>query len=227
MRILFFLLIVLNAVYFVWNYLVPVPPPTPPAREFQGVAPLALLNERESGASAPDGVSSDGQTQGSPDVVSATRTCYTLGPLASVDRANTLSERISALGYAVTQRSIEQEEVSGYWVYLPPLASRSKALALAKEMAKKGVKDYYVVPNGENENAISLGLFSEAHRAERRTERIAELGYEASTTVRYRTRTLFWLDYDEAGAAPLSRDVWESDGEEGASIQRLARRCTG
>lgn len=61
-----------------------------------------------------------------------------------------------------------------HWVIVPPLPSREDAQALYRELVDAGI-EAYVVPSGENENAISLGLFRSRASAERiLSERQAE-----------------------------------------------------
>lgn len=225
MRMLFLALLILNLAYFGWHYYAPPEPPPEPARIVAGIPPLELLKEpaeEQQQAAIPESDTDDPVPDEAPPAPE--RICYTLGPYKDADKAEAVEQAISEAGYAVSSRSIEQREVSGYWVYLPPQASRKEALALARKLAKKGVKDYYVVPDGENANAVSLGLFSEAPRAERRTQRIAALGYQAQTAVRYRTRTLHWLDYDEWQGEPLPAGIWRAE-QEGETVQRIMREC--
>ena len=134
---------------------------------------------------------------------------------------------IEDAGFLVTRRVLEQEEVAGYWVHLAPYSSRKQALAAARDLAEKGLKDYYVVGEGENSNAVSLGLFSEKFRAERRMEYVRSLGYAPELTPRYRTRQVFWLDYDEVGDQSLTESLWHPEGvADETALQRLVRNCS-
>ena len=228
MRYLFLFLVLLNLAYWAWQHSVAQPEPLPPARVLADVPPLLLLSERDTGVTpaaeampTADEPASEAVAETEPPL----RRCFTLGPLRSSESAESLADAIEGAGFAVSLREREEEEIAGYWVYLAPYESRKAALAVARELAKKGIKDYYVVPNGDYENAVSLGLFSEPQRADRRTRRIADLGYEALTSVRYRTRTLYWLDYDEEGEAVLAAQIWEHATTDAESIQRIARDC--
>ena len=231
MRYLFFLLILANLGYWGWHQAVAQPKPLPPTRVIADVPPLLMLSEREAGELMPEP-----ETQ--PDIVAvaddaitpgeggADRRCFTIGPYRTSELANAVLLAIrEEQGFPVTLREREEEEIAGYWVYLEPYPTRKAALAVARELAQKGIKDYYVVPSGESVNAVSLGLFSEPQRADRRTRQIAELGYEALTTVRYRTRTLYWLDYDEVGEAALAPDVWSGAAGDADAVQRISREC--
>jgi len=54
---------------------------------------------------------------------------------------------------------------SFHWVIIPPLPTREEALDLYRELTRAGA-EAYVVPSGEHENAISLGLFRSRTSAE-------------------------------------------------------------
>ena len=47
-----------------------------------------------------------------------------------------------------------------WWVYIPPLADRIKADKKAQELKELGVADYFIVQEGAQRHAISLGIFS-------------------------------------------------------------------
>lgn len=202
MRLLVLILVVLNGAYFAWWHFqspAPVVPSTPRATDTPS---LTLLSERPP-------------------------TAGTAGPVADAARAEALVRSIEDAGFLVTRRVLEQEEVAGYWVHLAPYSSRKQALAAARDLAEKGLKDYYVVGEGENSNAVSLGLFSEKFRAERRMEYVRSLGYAPELTPRYRTRQVFWLDYDEVGDQSLTESLWHPEGvADETALQRLVRNCS-
>lgn len=82
----------------------------------------------------------------------------------------------------------------GYWVYLPAQGSRDAALATARELSSKGLRDYYVVTAGERENTISLGLFREVSNAEQRHAQVRALGFDAQLQPRSDEIPNYWID---------------------------------
>lgn len=231
MRIFVLILLLLNLGYFAWRMSAEEVEPASAPLVDPRVPRLVLLSEHRaqqrpvSGletAPAADAGLSEPAAAG-PE--SSSRRCYTLGPLHSEKTAQRLRERLEAAGVTVELRALEQQEVAGYWVYLAPQPSRAAALDLAKALARKGIKDYYVVGPGEYEHAVSLGLFSEQLRAERRAELIRSLGYEPLTAVRYRSRTLYWLDYEERGGVEVDPQLWRGAAAESGDLRRLDRDC--
>lgn len=62
-----------------------------------------------------------------------------------------------------------------YWVYIPPYKTANAVRAASAQLAKAKVRDFLVVRSGEYKHGISLGLFSQQERAERRLQEILAL----------------------------------------------------
>jgi hypothetical protein len=233
MRLLALVLLLLNGAYIGWQLYRAEPEPVATPLQDAGVPTLELLAEIEpepttvSVAPAPGppdtpveaSESAADMAEGPPEL---SWLCYTVGPFLEPEIAAALAERIRERGLPAAERALEQREVSSYWVYLTPRSSRSEALSVARQLAQQGVKDYYVVTSGETRNAVSLGLFSQQARAERRARSIRALGFTPEVEVRYRTKTLIWVDYDEIEGEPLPPELW---ADEAQSVQRLSRAC--
>ncbi len=79
-------------------------------------------------------------------------------PLAEADRlAALLAKRFAA--YKVT-RKVAASEGSGWWVFIPPLASKGDAEKKSIELRELGVTEFFIVQDELNRHAISLGVFS-------------------------------------------------------------------
>jgi len=80
---------------------------------------------------------------------------------------------------------IAQAEVritrTNFRVFLPPYPNRAKAAEAAAILDARGVRDYFIVRSGDNENAVSLGVFSTRERAERRSRQIMDLNERLRT----------------------------------------------
>jgi len=63
-----------------------------------------------------------------------------------------------------------------YWVIFPPLPSPLAAAAKHAELAAVGVRDTYVVKQGDWRNAISLGLYANTETARRRVSELETKG---------------------------------------------------
>jgi hypothetical protein len=69
-------------------------------------------------------------------------------------------------------RQVAGGEGNGWWVYIPPLAGKPEADKKASELKGFGVTDYFIIPDGPNRFAISLGIFTAEKGGQ---ERLAEL----------------------------------------------------
>jgi hypothetical protein len=84
--------------------------------------------------------------------------CLEWGPFGETDRVRAMADLESlALGRLVSQKRVESP--TGFWVFLPPLASKAAADKRASELKAAGQKDVVVVDGGAQRLAISLGAF--------------------------------------------------------------------
>jgi len=107
--------------------------------------------------------------------------CLEWGAFAGADvaRAQQALEPL-ALGANLTQRT--QQDVSGFWVYIPPLASRQAAAQKAGELKHLSVHDYFVVSDDPKwHNAISLGVFKSEEAAKARLDALRAKGVKSAT----------------------------------------------
>lgn len=233
-------LFALNLAAFAFAYLNPKPQPALPTATESNIAALVLLSERDEaqmraaalsvrapapkadavGASTPQ--SADAAPRNSAALDSA-QYCERIGPLTQADAAASLRARLGTLSAAAEVKEVAELQLRGYWVYLPKAADREAALALARQLSAGGIRDYYVVTAGENENAISLGMFHDAINADKRVNQVAALGFQPKRIERGDTETRYWVEYRAAteskraigalrGVAQLRRETIFCDG---------------
>ncbi|MBN8728312.1 MAG: SPOR domain-containing protein [Xanthomonadales bacterium] len=199
LRALFLLLLALNIGSAAWLLFgragrAPAAPPSDP-----GVASLMLLSER-------DGSANDAELAAAPETAAdlASDRCRTLGPFPTQADMHAAMAALTPATKRIRQRESRTTQARGYWVYLPAMPNREQALATARNLSGKGVRDYYVVTAGEQQNTISLGLFRDPANAERRSAEITALGFTPRTQVRTEEVPAYWLDYAlaEDAAAP-------------------------
>ncbi|MEO7761654.1 MAG: SPOR domain-containing protein [Casimicrobiaceae bacterium] len=78
------------------------------------------------------------------------------------------------LGRQMSQRRIES--TSAYWVYVPPLPSKPAAEKKVAELRTLGLKDFFILSDGAQRNAISLGVFKTGDAANKFLETIKAQG---------------------------------------------------
>lgn len=80
--------------------------------------------------------------------------------VAEADRINSLLAYQFADFKVTRQAQAGESESTGWWVFVPPLPGKAEADKKAGELRQLGVTDYFIIPDGPNRFAISLGIFS-------------------------------------------------------------------
>ncbi|MGA9342505.1 MAG: SPOR domain-containing protein [Rhodanobacteraceae bacterium] len=191
-RVLFLLLLALNIGAACWLIFAPrtaphAPPPTDP-----GVPRLVLLSERDQGDEAASAELA-AAPQSAADL--STDTCRSIGPFPSQADVRAAMSALLPVVRRVQFREQHTTESRGYWVYLPALKTREEALDIARSLSQKGVRDYYVVTAGDQQNTISLGLFHDRDNAERRRAEIVALGFSPQLIERTEDLPVYWVDF--------------------------------
>ncbi|MBU2478626.1 MAG: hypothetical protein KKA36_06010 [Gammaproteobacteria bacterium] len=148
------------------------------------------------------------------------RLCQTIGPFITQANIDTLVSELKDLDIVAEQRTVQLQEPSGFWVYLPAMPN-DEARRIVDELADKGVKDYFL----GRQNFISLGIFSDLRTAEARMQEITALGYDARLEPRYQTREVYWLDLEEQGDRLISDNRWQALLGQRADIRRQTVAC--
>jgi len=106
--------------------------------------------------------------------------CLEWGPFGTgeVKPAQSALEALQS-DIAITQREVQT--VAGFWVYIPPLETRSEVDHKIAELRKLGVEEYYAVESqGPMRNAISLGIFKTEEAANAYLERLRDKGVRSA-----------------------------------------------
>jgi hypothetical protein len=188
-RILVILLLAMNIGVAVWWSLRPDYEPRRHAATEPAVPTLELLSELDIAASEAELAEAPQPIAPTVDAV-----CQRLGPfLTQAD----LRRAVGALTPAVQRIQFRETRAlarRGYWVYMPPQANREAALATARELASRGLRDYYVVTAGDRQNTISLGLFRELANARQRQSDVQAMGFSAELGERTEDIPQYWID---------------------------------
>ena len=217
-RILFLLLLAMNIGVALWLYFAPQPHAHAFATADPGVPRLVLLSERERAnetsaaelASAPEAAPPRGGN------------CSSIGPFPTQADMRGALNALTPLVARIQYREARSTETRGYWVYLPAQASRERALALARQLSEKGVRDYYVVTAGEQPNTISLGLFHDQANAEKRRDEVAKLGFAPEVVARTEELPVYWIDFAQEPDHPLD---WRTHVVTQLDLREQTVRC--
>jgi hypothetical protein len=149
-------------------------------------------------------------------------TCTSVGPFSDLPQAAQAQSALRTAGYEPRQRVEEGEIWVGYWVSIPNLPNRAAADSAIRTLSDNGVTDVYLMPDAQPNHVVSLGVFSDYQRAQRRADQVKALGLEPRISDRRRAGSVYWIDVDlrEPGEM-LDASVFQT-GE--ARIMRLEMR---
>jgi hypothetical protein len=224
MRHVIYILLVMNLVYFSWNMLQNLPheagarpvrrlPPHVSQLETiqeraQKQAPVATADDRDRGVDASLAGGSAGTAEAEPETTAINRvealttaeppgaiappsSCHVLGPFSDKSELAAVQDRLIQLGYEPREHISDIRVPAGYWVSLPAM-KRDEALRITRLLEKNNDRDYLIL----KDNAIALGAYDSASRADTRLKKLYKYGLEAVAQPRYVTRTAYWLDID-------------------------------
>jgi hypothetical protein len=77
-------------------------------------------------------------------------------------------------------------------------------------LTESGITDVYLMPGSEPANILSLGVFSDYQRAQRRFEQVRALGLTPQISDRKRAGSVFWIDVDlKEPGQPIDTSVFQ------------------
>src|SRR5687767_8479275 len=210
MRAFCLLLLLVNALYFVWSNVidvrvgtldrVPPRPAVPPprivlAKEAQGTPrpepedePLPEVRDVVPPRVEP--LESPGTVQPPASTVAAGEerlSCTSVGPFSDLGQASQAQATLRSLGFEPRQRVEQGELWTGYWVSVRDFATRDAAEVALRTLTDNGVTDVYLMPGADPENVLSLGVFSDYQRAQRRADQVRALGLTPQISDRKRS----------------------------------------
>jgi hypothetical protein len=169
MRTVFFILVLANVAFFAYTWT---------GAEASGDAQIIAhqLNPGKIRLLGPEQVTALTRKAEPPKVAACLEWGAFLGGDAA--RAGQALEPLG-LGAKLTQRRLE--DVTGFWVYIPPLANRQLATQKASELKRLGVEDYFVIPEDPKWRfAISLGVFKTEDAAKARLDALRAKGVKSA-----------------------------------------------
>jgi hypothetical protein len=104
--------------------------------------------------------------------------CLEWGGVKAADAGRAQAALASVQLGAKTEKR-EEEQIAGYWVYIPPIESKQEALAKLEQVRRLGIVDSFLILDGSKwRNAISLGTFRAEQAAKRHLEELRRRGVD-------------------------------------------------
>ena len=187
MRPAFFALLCVNLVYFAWARWIDAPRP---AAVNDAVAHLPRLKMADEVPAAERPAPQTNRKT----VFGAASVCLSVGPFADVANSERAATLLKARGFDPRQRPEPGPMSVSYWVFVAGLATQADADRALVTLERNGIKDALVMPDTDTGRRLSLGLYSERARAERRAEAVRESGLKPEISERKMPGTNYWLD---------------------------------
>lgn len=204
MRTLCLALLVANVVLFGWALITPAAPSmhSSPAPQ---VPRLTLASEAATGPGA-QGVAGGGAV--------AAAACRSIGPFGSEQEALRAAAAFREGGYESGTRTEEARSGEGFWVSLAPQRDAAGETRVLARLARAGITDARIMADTDSRR-ISVGLFNDRERADRRAAEVQRLGYAPDVTERLHIGTTWWVDLHLRTAEELAEA--ESFNRDGSS----------
>lgn len=184
-RIACFALLFANLVYFAWAHWIDVPPPPPVNAQIARLPQLKLV-EQLPPAQRP---------QANAEKMALKENCLSVGPFDNLDNSAHAAALLKAKGFDTRQRAEEGPMTEGYWVYIGGLRTQADTDHALVMLERAGIKDALVMPETSDAGRrLSLGVYSERARAERRAQAVGQTGLEAQIADRKLPVSLYWVD---------------------------------
>jgi hypothetical protein len=198
-RIVVYLLLAANLIYLAWSGWIGSPAPVPTAKASDPLPELALVSEgfARASTSAPSAIeATSALAQPVTGRSAPAGRCVSVGPFGDLAQAARGAALLQGRGFNPRQRAEQGGTWDGFWVYVGGLESAADETKVMKTLERAGIQDARAMPATDVERRISVGLFSERDRAQKRAQAVRKLGFNAEITERSQTGTVYWVDLD-------------------------------
>jgi SPOR domain len=179
-------LLFVNLVYFAWAHWIDVPQPAP-VNEAVAKLPALKLVEEVPPAERPQ--------PEAPKAAPVPTACLSVGPFGDLDNSAHAAALLKAKGFDPRQRAEPGQLSDSYWVYVQGFKSQADTDRALVTLERAGIKDALVMPEtAEAGKRLSLGLYSERARAEKRAQAVRVTGLDAQVADHKMPSSLYWVD---------------------------------
>jgi len=183
----FFALLFVNLAYFAWAHWVDVPK-APPVNEAIARLPRLKLLDDAPQSQAP-------QPSAEKTASNQPAACFSVGPFGDLSNSALAAAILRQRGFDPKQRAEEGQMSDGYWVFIGGMKTQAETEHALTTLERGGIKDALVMPETPDAGRrVSLGLYSERARADRRAQAVRQTGLKAEVAERKLPGTLYWVD---------------------------------
>ena len=207
MRAVFFLLLFANLAFLAWAEWIDVPQPATSNDVYAKLPRLKLVGETPGEAKQPpSGKARKTALQRTPQPPQ----CLSFGPFYDEAGAARGTSLLHDKGMTPRQRSEQGEIPKGFWVYIGGLKTDRDVSQVLRVLEQSHVDDAHLMPDTgtDDTHRVSVGLFTDRDRADRRAQSLQKLGLQPEVAERKVPGKVFYLDADipPGTSAPGAQD---------------------
>lgn len=219
MRAAFFVLLFVNLAFLAWAQWIDAPQPVPANDVYAKLPRLKLVGEMPHSESRR---SPESARKTALESAVQTSRCISIGPFETDPSTAHGSTVLRDKGFNPRQRAEQGEVSKGFWVYIGDLKTDHDIAQVLRTLEQSHVDDARLMPDAGDVHKVSVGLFSDRGRAERRAQSLRKLGLEPQVTERKALHTLFWMDVDVPPGNPApTLDVF-ADGDPSSGLNTVS-----
>lgn len=208
-RAIVFALLLANLLYLGWAEWIDVPAPPAPS-PIAKLPKLTLVKELP-----PDKRAALAHKMA---LETAPPQCVSVGPFDDPNVAAQAAAVLKNKSFAPLQRVAQVPAVRRFWVYLDGFDSDIAVTRVLHRLEHGGIDDAEAMPAETGGRRISLGLFSDRDRADRRAKAVRGMGLKPKMGERTVPGTVYWLDLTiPSGTAVPLKDVSGPEAPGGTS----------
>jgi hypothetical protein len=129
-------------------------------------------------------------------MAAAARRCVSVGPFNDLAQETHAAALLQERGFAPQQRTEDGDVRDGFWVYVGGIKSPADETRVLRTLQEAGISDAHAMAGADDGRRVSVGLFTDRSRAERRARVVEHLGFSPDIVERRRPGTVYWVDLD-------------------------------
>lgn len=220
------LLLVANLLLFAWTWTRAPDAASPRAAPALQASPLVLLAELPAPLPAAVVAIPPDDSAHIPTAADAEASaCQGIGPFSDREAVIAARDRLLDAGIAALPSAVDASQRLGFWVHTRPAATREAAVATIDRLRRAGIRDFYLVTDGEVSNAVSLGVFGRPETAEQHAVRLRAMGFDVVVGERRREMTAWWLEFQAPGVGSPGAMAVAELVRAGDGLTLEPRRC--
>jgi hypothetical protein len=200
-RTAFLVLLSVNLLFLAWAHWIDSPHE---ANSQDGLSKLPRLKLVTEAPPGPKPTSASAQKMAFHEAPSPSTVCTSVGPFYELASAARAAGMLHDLGLTPRQRAEEGETLEGYWVFVGGMQSDDEVAQVAQKLDMSGFTDAHVMKPSLDGRRVSVGLFSQRDRAERRAKAVQHIGLDPQIAERKFPGTVYWVD---VGLQPGAKEL--------------------